>query len=58
MQQGRDAEHHRQRAEELRAAAAQMTDHPIKRNLLKLAAEYDAMAERNVAHDNGGEPTY
>ena len=48
-----NAKHYRKRAEELRAAARHMTDEEAKENLLDLAREYEAMAEKRAG--NGAE---
>lgn len=51
MQAWRSDEHYRKRAQELRDAAEHLTDEAAKENLLALAKEYEAMAEKG----GGGE---
>ena len=42
-----DPAHWRQRADEMRAAAKEMTDVEAKETLLKIATDYDRLAERH-----------
>jgi hypothetical protein len=44
-----DPAHWQQRAEEMRAAAKEMTDADAKETLLKIANDYDRLAARAVA---------
>lgn len=41
-----DPAHWQERAEEMRAAAKEMTDAEAKETLLKIATDYDRLAER------------
>ena len=45
----RDPAHWQQRADEMRAAAKAMTDAEGKETLLKIAADYDRLAQRALA---------
>jgi hypothetical protein len=46
---GLDPGHWQQRAEEMRSAAKDMTDAETKETLLKIAQDYDRLAERAFA---------
>ena len=45
----KDPAHWRERADEMRAAAMEMTDVEGKETLLKIAADYDRLAERALS---------
>jgi len=48
-----DPEHWRKRAEEARTLANQMNDETSKQTMLKIAADYDRLAERAEARAKG-----
>jgi hypothetical protein len=53
-----DAKHWRERAEEARRIAAQFTDLESRKLMLKVAADYDRLAERaalRIAKDSDGD---
>ena len=51
-----DPEHWRTRAEEARALADQMNDEPSKQTMLRIAADYDHLAERAALRAQGALP--
>src|SRR5262249_16700830 len=52
-----DPDHWRQRAEEMRALAAEMNEEERKTVMLRLAADYDRLAERAAQRADGHSPT-
>jgi hypothetical protein len=50
-----DPEHWRKRAEEARALAKQMNDETSKQTMLKIAADYDHLAERAEGRAKGAQ---
>jgi hypothetical protein len=51
-----DSEHWRIRAEEARALADQMNDEPSKQTMLRIATDYDHLAERAALRAQGASP--
>lgn len=51
-----DPEHWRNRAEEARTLADQMNEEPSKQMMLRIAAEYDRLAERAELRAQGASP--
>ena len=51
-----DPEHWGQRAEEARALADQMNDEASKQAMLRIAADYDRLAERAALRAQGAPP--
>jgi hypothetical protein len=51
-----DPEHWRQRAEEARALADQMNDEASRQTMLRIAADYDRLAERAALRAQGASP--
>jgi hypothetical protein len=52
-----DPKHWRDRAEEDRTLAEQMTDETSKQMMLRIAADYETLAERAELRAQGGSPT-
>ena len=52
-----DPEHWRNRAEEARTLANQMNDEVSKQMMLRIAADYDKLAERAALRAQGGSAT-
>ena len=51
-----DPEHWRNRAEEARTSAEQMNDEASKQTMLRIAADYEKLAERAALRAQGGSP--
>jgi hypothetical protein len=51
-----DPEHWRNRAEEARTLADQMSDETSKQTMLRIAADYDRLAERATLRAQGASP--
>jgi hypothetical protein len=51
-----DPEHWRNRAEEARALADQMSDEASKQTMLRIAADYERLAERAALRAQGASP--
>ena len=51
-----DPEHWRNRAEQARTLANQMTDEVSKQTMLRIAADYDRLAERAALRAQGASP--
>jgi hypothetical protein len=49
-----DPEHWRQRAQEMRKLAEDIKDSPARQTMLRIAADYDRLAERAELRSDGG----